>query len=119
MIGFDLQDLRLTWRHQTDTEQELELLNATLTSHDGGTTWTLEQLAGLTQRPGNYRIELAATDSAIQDLFGNVLNHGSNLEWKHVAGDVNGDDRFDCQDLIATFTAGKYRTRRHFKTLYR
>ena len=66
--GFDLADLRLT-----RDGAAVPLGAAPLTSADGGRTWTLGGLGGLTRAAGAYGLRVVAAGSGIQDASGNPL----------------------------------------------
>ena len=70
VTGFDLADLTLIRQGQAGN-----LLTAaqTLTTSDGGRTWTLGNLAGLTT-PGFYTLTLTAAGSGVTDAAGNALD---------------------------------------------
>ena len=105
VTGLDVSDLQLT-----RNGMEVDLSTATLLSTHGGLTWTIGNLLDATLKAGDYKMELLATDAAIQDLFGNDLKSGDSMEWTNVPGDANGDGVFDSSDLIAAFVANKYGT---------
>lgn len=54
----------------------------TLSSSDGGQTWTLGNLAGLTEGQGTYQLELKAAGSEIQNVAGNPLLADVTATWK-------------------------------------
>jgi subtilisin-like proprotein convertase family protein len=77
VAGFGLADLRLS-RGGPD------LLTAaqTLTTADGGRTWVLGNLAGLTAADGHYRLTLDAAPSGVTDLAGNPLRNVNDEAWR-------------------------------------
>ena len=105
VTGLDIGDLRIT-RNGSD----LDLSAASLLSSDGGTIWTIGNLSETTKTAGDYKMELLAIDSAIEDLFGNDLQSGDAEDWTNTPGDANGDGVCDSSDLIAAFVANKYGT---------
>jgi autotransporter-associated beta strand protein len=76
----DLCDLVLTY----DGGDNLLPGSATLTTMDDA-TWTLGNLAGLTNRLGAYALLLAAPGSQIADRAGNLLQRGTKETWVFVS----------------------------------
>src|SRR4051812_42876115 len=68
--GLELSDLRLT---RDDNPANLLAADQTLTTADGGTTWTLGNLAPLTAADGRYVLTLAALGSGVVDAIGTPL----------------------------------------------
>ncbi|MFO0901303.1 MAG: dockerin type I domain-containing protein [Pirellulales bacterium] len=75
--GFDLTDLAL----RLDGGPNLLTGSQTLTSPDGGRTWTLTGLQSVTSQPGNYSLLLAAANSGIQEATGHALASDASLAW--------------------------------------
>ncbi|MFO0887870.1 MAG: S8 family serine peptidase [Isosphaeraceae bacterium] len=69
VLGLDLSDLRLS----RDGGANLLTSQQTLTSSDGGATYTLGNLSGLTGAAGTYTLGLAAAGSGIRDDSNNPL----------------------------------------------
>ncbi|HZN66573.1 MAG TPA: Ig-like domain-containing protein, partial [Tepidisphaeraceae bacterium] len=76
VVGFDLADLRLT----RDGGGNLLTASQTLATSDGGRTWTLGNLAGLTGTGGGYALTLTAP-GGIADAAGNPLAAGATDTW--------------------------------------
>src|SRR5205823_3154352 len=53
----------------------------TLTSSDGGQTWTLGNLGSLTATGGQYLLTLTGSGSGITDLVGNPITGGASDSW--------------------------------------
>jgi len=69
----------------------------TLASSDGGQTWVLENLGGITSPAGTYVLSLAASGSNIVDSVGNPLAIGATDSWV----------KYQQSDLLVDFgTAG-------------
>lgn len=62
----------------------------TLTSSDGGVTWNLSGLAGLTSAVGSYQFSLNATGSGISDLVGNTLITSVSDSWDVILPEDGG-----------------------------
>lgn len=77
VTGFDLTDVVLT----RDGGASLLTAAQTLSSTDGGRTWTLNNLAALTGASGAYSLRVVATGSAIEDAAGNALVNGAADNW--------------------------------------
>ena len=73
IAGFDLSDLRLT----RNGGSNLLPGGATLTSADGGSTWTLGNLTNLTKASGTYELSVEAAGSDIVDGGGHFLTVGA------------------------------------------
>src|SRR5205085_5473518 len=69
VTGFDRGDLALT----RDGGADLLTAAQTLSSPDGGRTWTLGNLDGITGVAGSYALTLVATGSGVADVAGNLL----------------------------------------------
>lgn len=93
VIGFDLADLRLF----RDNQPVALAGTAGLSSADQ-TTWTLDNLGGLTYSSGQYGLELRAFASAISDLSGNPLPGGGTQAWEMDSVWHNHSDPFDVND---------------------
>ena len=78
VINFDRSDLELT---RNGIPLTLTAAQHPLTSGDGGTTWTLGGLAGLTGGEGQYVLTLKSTNTGIVDLAGNPLAGGAIEQW--------------------------------------
>lgn len=78
----------------------VSLTNAqTLTTTDN-VTWTLGNLAPLTNLPGKYEVSLPAVGSGIEDAVTNALSVGSFATWNRLLpGDTSGDNRIGLLDL--------------------
>ncbi len=76
VTGFDLGDLTLTRGGNA-----VSLGGATLTSGDGGITWTLGNLGGMTGTQGNYVLTLVAAGSGIQDASNDPLAGNASDAW--------------------------------------
>jgi hypothetical protein len=76
VTGFGLEDLALS-HDGTD----VPLGAASLGSTDGGRTWTLAGLTGLTGTAGSYTLTLTAAGSQIADAFSNLLAEGASRTW--------------------------------------
>jgi hypothetical protein len=96
VTGFDRGDLTLR-RNGT----MIPLTGAqSLTSNDGGATWTLGNLASLTALPGEYELSLRAFGSGIHDAVGNPLPVGAFDAWlTTIVGDFNQDGVVGSADL--------------------
>ena len=77
VTGFDLADVVLT----RDGGANLLTGAQTLTSTDGGRTWTLGNLAGLTAASGAYSLRVNAAGSGIEDAAGNAMVNGAADNW--------------------------------------
>ena len=77
VTGFDLADLTLA----RDGGGNLLTGSQTLSSGDGGVTFTLGNLSGLTGNDGDYVLTLTDAASGIQDAAGNALAAGATEEW--------------------------------------
>jgi hypothetical protein len=80
VIGFDLSDLTLT----TAANPATNLLTAAqaLNSADGGRTWTLSNLTGLTFAPAaQFVLTLKSSGTGITDGVGNPINTGATETW--------------------------------------
>lgn len=108
VAGFDASDLVLT----RDGGENLLGDQVTLVSSDGQ-HWTLSNLSNLTDRPGQYQLELLASVAGIQDLHGAAVSTDTRTQWTNIrqAGDADATGRFDQLDIIEVLQAGKYRTR--------
>ncbi|MCU0871890.1 MAG: FG-GAP-like repeat-containing protein [Pirellulaceae bacterium] len=84
--GVDRSDLTLT----RDNGPNLLTAAQTLTTVDGGRTWVLGNLAGLTAAPGAYRLLLTAAGSGIRDAAGNLLQTNALDTWTCVGSQVSG-----------------------------
>jgi hypothetical protein len=87
VYGLDFSDLLLTLNGLPVALSPAQ----TLTSADGGRTWTLGNLAGLTNGGGLYRLALSAAGSGIADYGANPLADGGGDadEWRN-AGPAAG-----------------------------
>ncbi|MCY7284460.1 MAG: Ig-like domain-containing protein, partial [Cyanobacteria bacterium CAN_BIN43] len=74
VTNFDVSDLQLT-RSEGGVEAPVSLAGAKLTSADGGKTWALTNIAGITKLTGDYKLTLNRSD--IKDLAGNGIAAGS------------------------------------------
>ena len=74
VTNFDVSDLQLT-RSEGGVEAPVSLAGAKLTSADGGKTWALTNIAGITKLTGDYKLTLNRSD--IKDLAGNSIAAGS------------------------------------------
>ena len=72
VTGVDLPDLSLT-RDGDPNELLLGAPGVTVTTADGGLTWRLAGLTGLTGDPGSYVLRLNPAGSGITDAAGNAL----------------------------------------------
>ncbi len=71
----------------------------TLTTSDN-LTWTLSNLASLTDVPGKYEVSLLAVGSGITDAAANPLLVGSFTTWRRLLpGDTSGDNRIGLLEL--------------------
>ena len=77
VIGFDAGDLSLTH----DGGANLLTPEQTLSSSDGGQTWTLQNLAPLSGSIGRYVLTLDAVGSGIVDQIGQSLQSGDSEPW--------------------------------------
>ena len=77
VTGFDLSDLRLV----RDGSDNLLTAAQPLDSLDGGTTWLLGNLFGLTGEAGTYALTLTAAGSGITDAAGNPLAADATESW--------------------------------------
>ena len=77
VTGFNLSDLSLT----RDGGANLLTGSQTLSSSDGGITWTLGNLAALTADSGTYALSLTASGSGIADTAGNLLGTNASDSW--------------------------------------
>ena len=77
VTGFDLADVVLT----RDGGASLLTAAQTLTSTDGGRTWTLNNLAAITGVGGAYSLRVVAPGSGIEDAAGNALVNGAADNW--------------------------------------
>ena len=105
--GLGLDDLSLS--RTVDTQFDVPLDTATLTSEDG-TTWVLANLNALTADSGIYDLTLRATESEITSSNGAALLDGASTGWTNGAGDVNADRQFDQLDLVTVLQPNKYLT---------
>jgi hypothetical protein len=76
VTGFDLADLSLTRNGSA-----IPLAGATLSTADGGVTWTLGNLSNLTGAPGTYVLTVVASGSGIVDLGGRSLLGNASDTW--------------------------------------
>lgn len=74
VTNFDVSDLQLT-RNTDGVESPVSLAGAKLTSTDGGKTWALTNIAGVTKLTGDYKLTLNRSD--IKDLAGNGIAAGA------------------------------------------
>ena len=77
VTGFGLSDLMLT----RNSGSNLLTGSQTLNSSDGGVTYTLGNLSGLTTTDGVYLLTLTASGSGIADLASNSLTTGDTEAW--------------------------------------
>ena len=77
VTGFDLADLKLT----RNGGSNLLTGSQTLTSSDGGMTYTLGNLSGLTGTSGTYLLTLTASSSGITDAVGNTFGNNASESW--------------------------------------
>ena len=77
VVGFTLADLALA----RDGGASLLTAAQTLSSSDGGRTWTLGNLAAITAAGGSYVLRLDAAGSGIADAAGNPLAAGATDAW--------------------------------------
>jgi hypothetical protein len=105
--GFDLSDVQLV---RNDGANRLPAA-ATLATDDG-TTWTLGNLAPLTDQPGRYLLRILAENSGIVDAEDQPLVRDVETSWTDVreAGDANLDRRFDQLDIVHVLQRAKYLT---------
>jgi hypothetical protein len=80
VIGFDIADLTLKRNSGPNI-----LTSQSLTSADGGVTWTLSSGTTLAPVAGNYVLALTAAGSGITDLAGNALASGDSDSWRQNA----------------------------------
>ena len=59
----------------------LSLQSASLTTTDGGLTWTLGNLSGLTSVAGTYSLKLGVTSPTVKDPAGNVMANIPAANW--------------------------------------
>jgi hypothetical protein len=84
--GFELTDLQL----RRDDGANLLGAGQTLASDDGGKTWSLSGLAGITAAPGRYTLVLGGgMASGIVDEAGNPLDGGAGEAWVAQTAVVN------------------------------
>ncbi|MGQ9573803.1 MAG: Ig-like domain-containing protein [Thermoguttaceae bacterium] len=76
VYGLELAELRLTRDGGADLLTGSEPLSTADNIH-----WVLGGLGGLTAPAGDYRLELAASGSGIQDQAGNALAHDAQEQW--------------------------------------
>ncbi|MEX2093005.1 MAG: NosD domain-containing protein [Pirellulales bacterium] len=96
VTGFDRGDLVLT------RNGSVVIISAaqSLSSSDGGATWTLANLGGLTAQPGRYELSLRSVGSGIADLVGNSLPVGTFDGWlTTLVGDFDQDGVVGQADL--------------------
>jgi hypothetical protein len=74
VTNFDISDLQLT-RSADGVDTPVSLAGAKLTSTDGGKTWALTNIAGITKLTGDYKLTLNRSD--IKDLAGNGIAAGA------------------------------------------
>ena len=74
VTNFDVSDLQLT-RSADGVDAPISLAGAKLASTDGGKTWALTNLAGITKLTGDYKLTLNRSD--IKDLAGNGIAAGA------------------------------------------
>ena len=73
-------------------------------------TWTLNNLAPLTDVPGKYEVSLRAIGSGITDSAANALTVGTFKTWRQLLpGDTSGDNRIGLLDLGASNELGHLR----------
>jgi hypothetical protein len=77
VAGMGLDDLVLT-----RDGAAVSLSGATLSSSDGGTTWTIGNLAELTGKVGTYELELDAAGSGVADANGFALVANASDAWQ-------------------------------------
>lgn len=77
VTGLDLADLTLT----RDGGGNLLTGGESLTSSDGGVTWTLSGLSGITGIAGTYTLTLTAAASGIVDNAGNAMVSNATDSW--------------------------------------
>ena len=80
VTGFDIADLSLKRNSGPNI-----LTSQSLTSADGGVTWTLSSGTTLAPVAGNYVLTLTASGSGITDLAGNLLTSGDSDSWRQNA----------------------------------
>jgi tartrate-resistant acid phosphatase type 5 len=87
VTGLDLADLSLSFNGGPN------LLTASqmLVTGDGGVTWTVGNLDGLTGAVGSYTLALTAAGSGITDQAGNVLTSGASDTWQVTATSIIDD----------------------------
>lgn len=81
VTGLDRSDLQLT----RDNGGNLLSASQSLSSTDGGMTWTLSGLGGLTTAGGQYRLSLAAAAAGIADLSGHPLVTDASATWTNTS----------------------------------
>ncbi len=86
VTGFDPSDLTLTLNGGAN----LLTASQTLTTSDGGTTWSLVNLTSLTAALGDYTLSLNAAGSGITDLAGNALAAGATDMFSNLAPQWTG-----------------------------
>ena len=85
VYDFELSDLALTRDGST-----ISLAAATLSTDDGGRSWTLGGIGGLTGIDGTYVLSLSAAGAGIEDLSNNALAVGDTETF--VVGSVDTTD---------------------------
>ena len=88
--GFDLSDVRLTRDGQP---VPLASPAQTLTSDDGGRTWALAGLAGVTAAPGAYRVRVPAGGTFVVGPAGQFLVADVEQSWQTTAPAAVTTDR--------------------------
>jgi len=81
VTGLDVSDLSLT----RDGSANLLTAANTVGSTDGGITWTIGGLSGLTGAQGTYVITLANSGTGIADALGNPMVVGATESWQVAA----------------------------------
>ena len=76
--NFDFDELTLTRDSNT-----ISFTDQTLITIDGGKTWVLDNLTGLTETNGNYQLTVVPGD--IVDSDNNPLTDGANLTWQKIS----------------------------------
>jgi hypothetical protein len=95
VTGFDVADLRLV-----RSSSDVSLAAASLTSADGGRTWTLSGLAAATASAGTYTLTVNAAGTGIADTSGLPLSASATDTWLTMAPAIG-----DLGDTIATARA--------------
>lgn len=79
VTGFDINDLELI--HDNGTPSANLLTASQTLSTSDNVTWTLDNLAGLTDSSGTYQLTLTASASGISDAANNLLAAGGAESW--------------------------------------